>query len=898
MGGELTTDWDDLLSVFLHDPPDKALSIGSHEDRTKGYIEAALGRSVESDKFKDLAKKADPLAAIAERPTMPIGDKSAEVNYEGLVFHPLDPKPQVFPATLNEADTRARIEKITAGLDARARFLALWRRLPDELSHCARLPAETRAPDHTIWHHLDITAGLHAARMDRNEGALLAFHLGPVQSFVAAARSVRDLWSGSAILSWLTFQAMLPIIEELGPTALVFPSLRGSLLLDFWLQSEAGVGKWELRADARKAPSLPNRFLAVVPWGQNGAEARRLARACEARAKEGWTRLASAVRERLEPCLFSLCANWAGRWDAQIGSCFEIGTACVPAINSAADDTRWAKLLSDSSEATFDLTWKPLQAARGLSDCIPDEHLPGGKKAKTGEKRLGRWQAQVEVAGRLMEASRAICHVPASTEGHSSGDQRYPNKCTLFGSYEQMGPDDLGESAEFWRLARRELVIEGVRLGKRDRFCAVALAKRFAAPAFLAGELGLNPEDLRIPDTWTVAAARWLKQAEIDWTTFRNKNGQRWNGQWLHWRGQHDDADEDRIPDSTWTAIERAHTQMGEKRPPVYYAILKMDADEIGKWLRGENAPAVGEVLHPKTKAYFQSLPDRKGWKERETQEIREKVERALAAPRPVGPALHAAISEALANFAVHVVPNVVAKHSGTVIYAGGDDVLALLPVETALCCAWELRQAFSGLPPVNGYADPGYWRDADGRERLMMGPRASLSAGIAVLHAKDDLREGLEASREAEKKAKKHGRDALVLTTQRRSGGRTSALACWNTALWMEEMRSAFAGGASDRWAYRLREEEPTLGALPLKAILSEVRRQVDRSEEKTRRLLGGGNTDNAGKRIAAALDEYARMRALRVTAKTEAETAHRQILADFLTLCQSASFLARGRD
>ncbi len=34
------------------------------------------------------------------------------------------------------------------------------------------------------------------------------FQLGPVQSFIESARTVRDLWTGSFILSWLTITAM------------------------------------------------------------------------------------------------------------------------------------------------------------------------------------------------------------------------------------------------------------------------------------------------------------------------------------------------------------------------------------------------------------------------------------------------------------------------------------------------------------------------------------------------------------------------------------------------------------------------------------------------------------------------------------------------------------------
>ena len=67
-----------------------------------------------------------------------------------------------------------------------------------------------------------------------------------------------------------------------------------------------------------------------------------------------------------------------------------------------------------------------------------------------------------------------------------------------------------------------------------------------------------------------------------------------------------------------------------------------------------------------------------------------------------------------MTNFAMFVVPSIVKRHSGFLIYSGGDDLLALLPVSTALRCARELRLAFSGDPQLNGGADSGYFLLAD----------------------------------------------------------------------------------------------------------------------------------------------------------------------------------------
>ena len=119
--------------------------------------------------------------------------------------------------------------------------------------------------------------------------------------------------------------------------------------------------------------------------------------------------------------------------------------------------------------------------------------------------------------------------------------------------------------------------------------------------------------------------------------------------------------------------------------------MLVLDGDHMGKWLRGEFCP------------------------EADSQTLQRNI------------------SEALMRFAVHQVPGIVKEHHGELIYSGGDDVLALVPTETALACTLELRNAY-----------PKEWP-----EPLRTGTAPTASAGIAVVHYKEDLR--LAARRGAE---------------------------------------------------------------------------------------------------------------------------------------------------
>jgi len=890
----VSTDWEFLLRAFLHDPPDKAIRIPGHQARAARYLSAALGCEATDDELHWDTREEDQHASAVERLPFPRGERDeTRVGADGegriLVTHPLSGEARTLePCRVGEDSIAEAVRRVSAGKDdMRSRFLALWRRLPDKLAELSpdfmHLPADTRVPDHTIWNHIDITAGLHLALKGSSGAAFLSFQIGPVQSFIAAARTVRDLWTGSALLSWLTFRAMLPVVEELGPTAVVFPALRGLPLMDTWLRMEAGLRDVpEPDASARRAPCVPNRFLAVVPHGDGEGESRDLAAKCEKAARGAWAECCEAVRCRLNESLRALPGGegWDRRWDEQVGSFFEIRTAVLPWRECGAGLEAVAKL---HGAEQFEQAFPDAARVRGLADAIPGKDRP-----RYGQKHAGRWQALVDLSARLMEAQRVVRHVPPSTRV-SAGEQ-VPPKCTMFGTYEQMGPGGLEESATFWKEASRTLSVDGVRLRRGERLCAVGLVKRFAAPAFLCQKLGLNASDIRYHDTATVAAAKWLKGVGIDPEAIRD-----WSGQWLHW-SRRDQEPDDECPEAVWGLIQKARRE-SKGAPPAYYAVLAMDADEMGKWLRGEKSPRVGDVLHPKMREYFEGLADKE-------------TKKGLDAPRPMGPALHAAISEALTNFAVRAVPAIVEKHDGSLIYAGGDDVLALLPARSALACALELRRAFRGETGANGGAPEGYWRDEKGRDHLVMGPKATIKAGLAVVHYKDNLRDALDAARKAEKAAKDGGRDALVLTVCRRSGEHSSALCPWDLVPtlkgWVEAFeQGASERGASDRWAYHLRAEMETLGAMPTEAVAAEIRRQVNRAEKKTRELFGETGTKRAGDVVAEAFGAYVDMRNRRVDAARkegkpppDLEAMRGRFLEDFLTLVQSASFLARGRD
>ncbi len=158
---------------------------------------------------------------------------------------PAAAKPWAFTLAIHAAHVRNAsldhflnlIERDAQGnVDYRLTLLSFWRfgpepalAAPDIGDLWRLLPADTRVPDHSIWAHLDIVSALTGALSKTDSGksepALLAMSFGSVQGFIAQARSTSDLWAGSHLLATLVWEGIRVIAEELGPDAVLFPSL-------------------------------------------------------------------------------------------------------------------------------------------------------------------------------------------------------------------------------------------------------------------------------------------------------------------------------------------------------------------------------------------------------------------------------------------------------------------------------------------------------------------------------------------------------------------------------------------------------------------------------------------------------------------------------------------------
>ncbi len=134
----------------------------------------------------------------------------------------------------------------------------------------------------------------------------------------------------------------------------------------------------------------------------------------------------------------------------------------------------------------------------------------------------------------------------------------------------------------------------------------------------------------------------------------------------------------------------------------------------------------------------------------------------------------HVAFSAELAGFAREARKIVEQDHMGSLVYSGGDDVLAFLPLSTALKCAEALRLKFAGIMEAACFG-------------MNEKERPTLSVGLGVGHVLESMGELLNLGRKAEKLAKgghlptKQRRNALAIQVDKRSGGSRSWRAQWN---------------------------------------------------------------------------------------------------------------------
>ena len=862
--------WKRKLAAWLHDPAEKALVLmrdvdnkGQRIGHEEGSV-AVLRDELGIGKGKaDFDKRADQYAAAADRPNWPYEDGRSRPGWANVRFvdrpvliHPLSGQ-ELDLGKLNEvhaAHIRTAsmdhfmqlIERDAAGApDHHMTQLAFWRFGPEpvlvapELGALWRLlPADTRVPDHTIWQHLDVVSALSGAMADGDAPALLTMSFGPVQGFIAQARSTSDLWAGSHLLSSLVWEGLRVICDALGPDAVLFPNLRGVACVDRWLLETApgwrdrfekiGAGWLGQSSDQNPlfAATLPNKFTAIVPAQRAGELAEAVTTAVRAAALNWATEAAfelftSAGRETGDE------AHWRGQVRAQLQGFPEVHwSAAEWPIAKDEQDFPVTAALEHALAAFYPLGEQaaffasPLWRLMSEADVVT---LPIKGKTLRRLQLDGEHQFFVPNPGLLYPAvydlaERSLASTKALRSFEPLPQQGY--RCTLTGEHEWLTDD-----AHLLALPRGERQAHSVwadvapKRGKPGKFGvkagehlgAIATLKRLWPTLFtrqVRALLGDEPITRFVVSTHTMALATSLGHLVERLAAGTDDAVQ---GKLAAVSGAADDTDRAALPTSLArsmraspaasvmralpTLLEEARENEDDAmlqrigdlfghRPETYYALIKMDGDKMGAWMAG-NEPdyqrSFAESWHPQVRTAVQQ---KFGHEPR--------LLEYMTSLRPASPARHAAISAVLNDFSTHVARHVVEEvFKGKLLYAGGDDVLAMVSVDDLLPCMLLLRAAYSGvgewgsLPGVgdlrglalgSGYVGLGTNRHA--RLLPMMGIDATASIGAVVAHHQAPLGTVMGELGKAEKQAKGHrngGRNAFCLRVMKRGGGEVS---------------------------------------------------------------------------------------------------------------------------
>jgi CRISPR-associated protein Cmr2 len=832
------TYWQDKISVWLHDPVCKAFDIQHHEAIAKEIADTLFQTEPEKETYQaaDMIASGMTRAALPGYHTDPLQNGAVNFTDSPCITHPLVSK--TLPLTLPKVD----VEKLVAeykrllsddlGLEKSYEemrnmpedkrplngffdrntvpekwaetlyhylFFALKRRLRNQDTGGLGalwdiLPADTRMPDHPIWHHLGLVSALYSSMMSSPSkgAAMFVFSISPVQGFIANARKLRDYWTGSVLLSYLAFTGLKTVMEDYGPDHVLYPSLHNQSLVNAWLKTEFHLGRYlierneDLKETESKSVSIaafPNKFMALCPKEDAAAFCKTL----ETKIHNEWIRQAGFVREYLAGKT-NAGSRFAALWSHQVDDYWNYSWSTVPLLSL--DDVDSLKLLlqKEKWEREFDTV---------------------SAFAEVYETKLGTGKAAARLYGAAHSLAQGLVAAgkmkPSKLKLVQEGE-----KCPLCGEHEALhNMGNPGETSaheyqeavtQFWNRVREKTnpANSYAQTGEHERLCAVCSVKRYLPLAIKShpGELLWNvlQSEENFPSTTEVAATDYISKLKKV-NPLNEKFDEKKLSDML--RGNELGVSVDDEHDGGVQALVREGRERGVSytNKDKYYALLLMDGDKMGDLINGTSIAARWkDVIHPELSKRFENqqfCPDSPfGGKNKKV---------SLEDTRLMNPALHGMISDSLNNFARYGVNPAVLRGNGRLIYAGGDDVCAIVPVSTAIETADAIRKAytlcFAAYTKEGAVEFTGDYAGGAVKIGLHLGKagKISISAAIVIAHHKQALREVIRNAHEVlENIAKKRaGRNALAVRLSKRSGGDRDLCFKWEEAQDTSRLRS-----------------------------------------------------------------------------------------------------------
>jgi len=606
----------------------------------------------------------------------------------------------------------------------------------------------------------------------------MVFSITPVQDFISRSRKLRDYWAASLILSWLAAEGMRAIVLEYGSDHIIYPWTVGQPLMESILDETCEFPEsWRNRCDIEtRAATLPNKFVFLLPTGQEEFIAERI----QISILNAWKYVSKRVIDLVESKCFKnipkrCLSAFYDIFDRQVTNFWEFHWSACPLVD-VSYVAKWKDYMPSLLRSMLE---KYLKKAKHCN--LP--YLEGNTERffyplSHDLAQRGLAIRKLTPDNRRIKEPGIKCHLHTDFEAlrFSCVECAEEGKTCELIPGNKPDPNPRPSRDPLWNIIRKGF--HATEFKETERLSAIGLVKRLICQA-VPKQHPLHSffkDSLSFPSTTEISATDWLARV-------RNKLHE--NG--LKVRDVVEFLHRQDSPRSEWNEIEelsenqvskvesvlkKIYDETGDSPQVVdrYYALLVMDGDRMGRLLGGGFPARWRDVLHPELIKRIEKESvgkHSKFWKQ------------FLNNRRILSPSVHGAISQSLAEYALNTVPSIVSSCSGRLIYAGGDDICAMLPVSTAIRCARYLAKAYNWAFVKKAGAIPEEIREGgelSDHEQLLLhlgiGEEISISAGLLIVHHKWPLKAAIRRAHELLENAKDAGRAAMAVSLQRRAGG------------------------------------------------------------------------------------------------------------------------------
>lgn len=776
---------------FLHDPIEKYQNIKEHEDKAQKNIYQLYKILLSKEELEQMYRQADYIASALSRVVLKyspaVGPKKAEYidifSLDRISLNDGELKTgegRIFTELL---DVLSNLESQNIDELEKIRFWLLWRITPEIYRDIYYIPADTRAPNHSIYDHLVQTSCIAGSLYQRSIPGFLLVSISPVQEFISRARKTTDLWAGSYFLSYLTFRLIIKLADLLGPDHIIFPNLLGQPLVDYHIKKEYSKYLEQLKnnhnlkqvieksleknvtPDKLLIANIPNRFLSIIPLDMIENQLSNLHSIPNLLEEEMKKTFQSISKELVKVIMQRELIQ-----KMRIKHLYE---------NSIQTSESLEKIIFENLISYFQLYWVVLPWSKEenlekIEYILKDyKNLNLNYNSSTTYNVITKiLDTQLYRSGKLGILYSILLEMTEKLLGVRK-TIRNPIKDSLL----VLDKDKCDLCGEFNVVLSVE----------EENLCALCLTKRFLRDIIqekLQIEDGISfpstSEISSVPSKILLYSDKDLKKRIQDFSQKLNQELQisittdpvpkiikqfgitrkhNIEGQWLmeenysskKIKSEYGILKNQELLDQLKKEIKEILKGIEITR---YYGLLMMDGDNIGGWLKGDYNPPIREVLHPEVVKKFEN--------DNQEPNFSHLIQSLMQEIHPNSPSIHQAFSRRLSMFSVDKVKEIVEDECyGKLIYAGGDDVLAILPLTHVINCAYKLNQAFVKILRSKKRTESGY----------PLKP-ASASIGIVISHYKYPLYLAFEELRETEKIAKsKFNKDSLVLKLIKHSG-------------------------------------------------------------------------------------------------------------------------------